>query len=358
MHIGAGFLFQSTAKPTDPEGFAVQLPLIEQAELLGFDSIWTPEHALSRQLSTSNSAQLLAWMAGKTRKALIGSMVSIEAWHNPIRIAESLSVLDLLSGGRALFGIASGLGPIVFNGSQGPFDRCDARVAEYVRAIASALESGVLSSPGPLYRQPPVAICPQPPYSFRGRTYAMCDSLESARVLAQLGAGLLLVANKPWDTLVQQARDYAALYASIHHTDAPRPILLSLTCVDPDPARARDMQQTYAAAYAGSVVDQGLADLRPDGEAQGVYQVSRFPECLQLSGTPSQVLEASMDRARSLDAAALINVLALDGMPAEVARRNMLTYARDVLPHLKAADIHRTIGRHASTVATTILETV
>lgn len=357
MHIGAGFLFQSTATPPSPEGFAVQLPLIEQAELLGFDSIWTSEHALSRQLSTSNAAQLLAWVAGKTRQALIGSLVSLEAWHNPIRVAESLSVLDLLSGGRALFGIASGMGPVAFNGFQGQFDRSDARVAEYMRAIASGLESGVLSSPGPLYRQPPVAICPQPSYSFRGRTYAMIDSPESARVLADLGAGLLLIPNRPWEAVVQQARDYAALYASIHHADAPRPILLSLTCVDPDPARARDMQQTYAAAYAGSVMDQDLADQGPAAEAHGVYQVSRFPEGLQLSGTPRQVMDASIDRVRSLDAAALINVLALEGMPAEVARRNMLTYARDVLPHLKTADAHRTIGRRAATNAASSLET-
>jgi hypothetical protein len=45
----------------------------------------------------------------------------------------------------------------------------------------------------------------------------------------------------------------------------------------------------------------------------------------------------------------------MDGMPAEVARRNLLTYARDVLPRLKAVDAHRTIGRSMAQSAASVM---
>lgn len=346
MHIGTGFLFHVASSAPDPHGFAEQASLIEQSETLGFESIWTSDHAFSRYQTSPNAGQLLAWLAGRTRHALIGSIVSLESWHNPIRIAESLAALDLLSEGRAIFGVGRGLGPIDFEGLQGGNVESGPRIVEYVRAIVGALETGILSSPGPLYKQPPVSIYPRARLSFQGRMYAMIDSPASARAMAALGFGPLMIANKPWEAVLTEAREYAELFESIHNRVAPPPVLLSLTSVDADPARARAWHDAYAAPYGCQTIDQGgLAEVCGTSKAQGVYQRLRFMKDLQFHGTPLQVVEASIERARSLDAAALINILAMDGMPAEVARRNLVTYARDVLPRLKAIDAHRTIGQ-------------
>jgi alkanesulfonate monooxygenase SsuD/methylene tetrahydromethanopterin reductase-like flavin-dependent oxidoreductase (luciferase family) len=356
VHIGTGFLFHVASGAPDPQRFAQQASLIEQAETLGFESIWISDHAFSRHQTSPNAAQLLAWLAGKTRHALIGSIVSLETWHNPIRVAESLAALDLLSEGRLMFGVGRGLGPIDFDGYQSVSAEPCARITEYVHAIAGALETGVLSSPGPLYKQPPVAIYPRASLSFQGRMYAMMDSAESARAMAALGFGLLVMANKPWEAVLREARDYAELYASIHDRVGPRPVLLSLTSVDADPARARAWHDTYAAPYGCRTIDQGRTTVVcGTGRPQGVYQSLRFMQHLQLHGTPQQVVEATIERVRSLDAAALINILAMDGMPTEVARRNLVTYARDVLPQLKAVDAHRTIGRISAQSAASVL---
>lgn len=356
MHIGTGFLFHVASRAPDPQGFSQQASLIEQAETLGFESIWTSDHAFSRHQTSPNAAQLLAWLAGKTRHALIGSIVSLETWHNPVRVAESLAALDLLSEGRVMFGVGRGLGPIDFNGFQGASAEPRARITEYVRAIAGALETGVLSSPGPLYKQPPMTIYPRASLSFQGRMYAMIDSTASARAMAALGFGPLLIANKPWEAVLREAREYAELYESIHDRAGPRPVLLSLTSVDADPACARAWHDTYAAPYGCRTIDQGRpTDAYDTGRAQGVYQSLRFMTDLQLHGTPRQVVEASVERVRSLDAAAIINILSMDGMPAEVARRNLLTYARDVLPRLKAVDAHRTIGRSMAQSAASVM---
>ena len=55
------------------------------------------------------------------------------------------------------------------------------------------------SSPGDYFTQPRAAIRPEPFKSFRGRTYAAAVSPESARIMAELGIGLLVIPQKPWE---------------------------------------------------------------------------------------------------------------------------------------------------------------
>jgi alkanesulfonate monooxygenase SsuD/methylene tetrahydromethanopterin reductase-like flavin-dependent oxidoreductase (luciferase family) len=49
-----------------------------------------------------NVAQFLTYMAGRTRKVKLGSMVMVLPWHDLVRLAEEVSVLDHLSGGRVI----------------------------------------------------------------------------------------------------------------------------------------------------------------------------------------------------------------------------------------------------------------
>jgi alkanesulfonate monooxygenase SsuD/methylene tetrahydromethanopterin reductase-like flavin-dependent oxidoreductase (luciferase family) len=340
MHVGAGFFFQGIADSADHVVYQIQMPLIAQAEAMGFGSIWTPEHHFTRYHMMPNPAQFLAWVAGMTRHALVGSMVMIIPWHNPIRVAEEISVLDILSGGRVVFGVGRGLGPIEFDSFQLEMGESRQRFIEYASAISGSLETGVLSSEGPLYRQPPVDIRPRSPFSFRGRSYAIAVSPESAQIMARLGYGLMLIAQKPWDTVVKETREYAALFESINGYEAPGPILVNLTSVDRDAGRARALHDEYTVAYARSTI-----------EKHGVYQFNRFMSDLQISGTPQQVIDATVDRVRAVNAAAVVNVLTMGGMTEDVARTNFLTYATDVLPVLKGIDTHRRIGRTAAVSA-------
>lgn len=366
MHVGAGFFFQGMADPADHVVYDIQMPLIEQAEALGFESIWIPEHHFTRYHMMPNPAQFLAWVAGKTRHALVGSMVMIVPWHNPIRVAEEMSVLDILSGGRVVFGVGRGLGPIEFDSFQLDMDESRQRFIEYANAISRGLETGVLSSDGELYRQPPVGIRPRSPFSFRGRTYATAVSPESARIMPELGYGLMLIAQEPWDTLVRETREYAALFESINGHEAPGPVLLNLTSVDRDAGRARALHEQYTLAYSRSALEQYdftnpqmesvrgneyYAGLRRNIEKHGIYQFNRFLSDLQISGTPQQVIDATVDRVRTLNAAAVVNVLTMGGMEADVARTNFMTYAHEVLPALKRIDTHRRIARGAATNA-------
>ena len=56
--------------------------------------------------------QFLSYMAGKTTRAKLGSMVIVLPWHDPMRVAEQISMLDHVSGGRMILGFGRGLGNV------------------------------------------------------------------------------------------------------------------------------------------------------------------------------------------------------------------------------------------------------
>jgi alkanesulfonate monooxygenase SsuD/methylene tetrahydromethanopterin reductase-like flavin-dependent oxidoreductase (luciferase family) len=363
MHVGIGFFFQGFDGVTDREVWATQLELANRAESVGFESIWTPEHHFTRYHMMPNPAQFLTWAAGRTTKALLGSMVTILPWHDPIRVAEELAVLDIISGGRAILGLGRGLGKIEFDGFQLDMGESRQRFVEYATALSESLETGIIHSDGQLYKQPPVVVRPQQGLSFRGRTYASAVSPGSARIMANLGYGLMLIAQKPWDTVIAETRHYATLFEEINHRPPPRPILVNITTVDTDPAYAQALHDQYTVGYAASTVDHyQFADahmeaingyeyyggLRKNIERHGVPTFNRFLADLQIGGTPDKCVDDLTDRVRALNCAGVINMLNMGGMSQEVARRNYTAFAEHVLHRLKAIDEFRQIPSPAT----------
>lgn len=89
----------------DAEVYAEELALARQAEGLGFESIWSVEHHFTDYTMCPNVFQFLTYMAACTETIQLGSMVCVLPWHDPIRVAESIAMLDVMSGGRVIFGM-------------------------------------------------------------------------------------------------------------------------------------------------------------------------------------------------------------------------------------------------------------
>ena len=88
--------------------------MVEQcvlAEEMGFDVIWAVEHtALTNYAHMSAPESFLAFIAGRTRRIEIGHGVVClpPAMNHPIKVAERIATLDLLSQGRLHFGVGKG----------------------------------------------------------------------------------------------------------------------------------------------------------------------------------------------------------------------------------------------------------
>jgi alkanesulfonate monooxygenase SsuD/methylene tetrahydromethanopterin reductase-like flavin-dependent oxidoreductase (luciferase family) len=92
MHVGKGIQCQNFGDPRDDKKiFLHEVALAEQASKLGFQSLWTAEHHFKGYHLCPNVLQLLTYLAGRTSDVLLGSMVVVLPWHDPVRIAEEVS---------------------------------------------------------------------------------------------------------------------------------------------------------------------------------------------------------------------------------------------------------------------------
>jgi alkanesulfonate monooxygenase SsuD/methylene tetrahydromethanopterin reductase-like flavin-dependent oxidoreductase (luciferase family) len=102
-----GFLTIGLFDADDPApGHESTLEVIELGERLGFDSAWVRHRHL--QHGISSPVALLAAATQRTRHIELGTAVIPLGWENPLRLAEDLATLDLLSGGRLNPGVSVG----------------------------------------------------------------------------------------------------------------------------------------------------------------------------------------------------------------------------------------------------------
>src|SRR5919202_249601 len=102
-----GFLTIGLFDPVDPgPGHAVTLEMIELGERLGFDSAWLRDRHL--QHGISSPVAVLAAATQRTSRIELGTAVIPLAWENPLRLAEDLATVDVLSGGRLNPGFSVG----------------------------------------------------------------------------------------------------------------------------------------------------------------------------------------------------------------------------------------------------------
>lgn len=110
-----------------------QLAIVQEAERLGYDSVWTAE------AYGSDAATVLGWLAGQTSRIRLGSGIFQMPGRSAAMTAMTAATIDQLSNGRMILGIGSS-GPQVAEGWHGQrFARQLQRTREYVAVVRMAL---------------------------------------------------------------------------------------------------------------------------------------------------------------------------------------------------------------------------
>ena len=150
MHVGlaTGFAHQDARSGPDADFIREEIGYLLLAEDLGFDSVWITEHHFSTYSMSNDPLQLLTYLAGKTRHVKLGTQGVIVPWHNPVRAAEAIVNLDILSGGRAILGFGGGLSQHEFAGLGIDMNESRERYNDGLEMICTALETGVIEGKG------------------------------------------------------------------------------------------------------------------------------------------------------------------------------------------------------------------
>ncbi len=124
------------------------VPLAQEAERLGYDSVWAAE------AWGTDAVTVLSWIAALTSRIKIGSAIMQIPGRTPANTAMTAATLDLMSGGRFLLGLGTS-GPQVVEGWHGEaWGKPLAKTREYVEIVRAALRRQVVEHEGEHYRIP------------------------------------------------------------------------------------------------------------------------------------------------------------------------------------------------------------
>lgn len=351
MHVGSAVIFQNPGQDrSDRDVYADDLSLVDMVEPLGFESVWGVEHHFTDYTMCPDPYQFLSYCAGRTNYAQLGSMVIVLPWHDPLRAAEKIAMLDNLSGGRVILGIGRGAGKVEFDGFRQSMEDSRPRFVEAASAVLGALETGYIEADGEFYQQPRTPIRPAPFRSFRNRTYAAAVSPESSQIMAKLGVGILVIPQKPWDAVEAELARYREIFLEANGVPAPPPLNAGWVFCDEDEDRAAEMAVKYIGGYWQTVLDHYQLAGDHLKTMKGCEYYGKFAESiakhgadaatefflnLQIWGTPEMCYQRIVEISERTGGDGFIGVFSYAGMPIEEARRNMTLFAEKVVPRLK-----------------------
>ncbi|GLZ03413.1 LLM class F420-dependent oxidoreductase [Actinomadura sp. NBRC 104412] len=155
---------------------ARQARIAQEAERLGYHSVWTLQRLLNPAGSQDRTYRAvpdplvtLAYLAGLTERVRLGVAIVNLPFYSPALLAKQAATLDHVSGGRLDLGIGLGWMPEEFAAAGVPMERRGARGEEFLAAMRSLWASGSGGGPsefhGTFYDHPPVVMEPGPAQS-------------------------------------------------------------------------------------------------------------------------------------------------------------------------------------------------
>jgi probable F420-dependent oxidoreductase len=292
---------------------AEQFDLVRRLEALGFDSVWTGDH-VSFHNPLYESLTLLASYASITRRLRLGSAVYLLALRAPAVVAKITSTLDVLSGGRLVFGVGvGGENPKEFEVCGVPHRERGARVTEAIEVVRALWRDSPASFGGRFTRFESVSIDPKPaqqpgpPIWIGGRS-------EAALVRAgRQGDGWVSYVVQPERYAQSLDKIRAAAKAHGRALDGFTAAHLAFVTVGRDYESAK-------AAWVASLSRRYAQDFEPLAEKYGII------------GTPAQCAE-QIERFRAAGCRyVIVNAI---GDPRD-ERAQLETIAAEVVPRFRA----------------------
>ena len=297
--------------------------------------------------------QLLAYYAGRTKRIQLGTAVIVLPWHDPVRVAEQIALLDIMCGGRCLFGFGRGAATTEYEGFRIPMSEARPRFAEAAEIVVKALRDEVFEHRGQFFQIPRMSIRPRPISNPERRFYASSVSPESAEIIAKLGFGMLFIMQNEWSKCREDIEKFHAMSAAAGFAPKPPIILTNISC-----AESRQEAEEKAFKYLGRkwqsiddhyhFSDGHLANVKgyeAYGKTAKTYaklkdpanlkKATDFYVSIQIVGTPDDCLQQLGELQKVTGLEHLVAEFSFGNLPHHESEKNMRLFADRCLPTLQ-----------------------
>jgi alkanesulfonate monooxygenase SsuD/methylene tetrahydromethanopterin reductase-like flavin-dependent oxidoreductase (luciferase family) len=350
MDFGLFFLMQRDEAWSEQAVYDSGLEQMLAAEALGYQSVWIAEHHFNDYGLCPAPPVLAAFVAARTRALRLGMGVSLLPLHHPVDLAESLAVLDVVSGGRLDVGIGRGGTLQDYQTFQSDRAEARARVEEGVALLQRSWSGEPFDFQGRFHAAQRLHVRPRPLQQPHPPLFIAANSEDSVLSAARLGLPTLssfFVAVEELQRRRQLYREVAgAAGRSPAEVDAVQRREWGMRVVHVAPSRAEALRAVEA-PFMG--YQRKMAVLRSDGTGGTVpnsfdrttLRLRSFGEYLAtgwtLLGTPEEVQEGLQQYLEATGYQRVLLLMALPGLDTALAMRSMRMFAEHVAPALAPA---------------------
>lgn len=339
-------------RATEAELFRACVEQAVLADQLGYHCVWAVEHHGLYEYSHSSAPEIfLSFVAARTQRIRIGHGVTLlpYRYNHPIRIAERVATLDVLSNGRVNWGSGKSSSRVEQEAFQNDLPTLHDQWLEAVEVIPRMWQSEVFSHQGRHFQIPPTQVVPKPVQQPHPPMFAACSKPDTAKHVGALGLGALNFAFGTDDYLGQKLEEYRRAVAqarpvgrAVNNHFACTPATLVL----PDDREACQHGFRGARFFLEALQRYYLGGDRPTGElkiARDPLSTSDLNDAMALRNQPGSQMATivgdpiaareSVARFQELGVDELILVMQMGTVPLELIDRSLRTFAEEVMPH-------------------------
>ncbi len=193
MKFGVFYQLPCSADQSPAERIQDTIGQVQAADRLGFDSAWLAELHFNSRFSVMPAPLMIASaIAQTTERIQIGTAVHLMPLHQPIRLAEEAATLDVLSGGRSIFGIGRGAIPTHFQGYGIDQEEARDRFLEGLEVVLGLWTEDDFTYQGRYYQVEGISIAPLPIQRPHPPVYIASNSPDTFNIVGQLGHNILV----------------------------------------------------------------------------------------------------------------------------------------------------------------------
>jgi alkanesulfonate monooxygenase SsuD/methylene tetrahydromethanopterin reductase-like flavin-dependent oxidoreductase (luciferase family) len=257
----------------------------------GYDAVWLAEHHFTGYSVCPSVHVMAAHVAARTENLRIGTAVTLAAFYHPLRIAEEIALLDVLTGGRINWGAGRGFDPREFAIFDVPVEESADRFREAVEIVLAAWTNEKLDFHGRFHQYEGVEVLPKPRQQPHPPTWVAASSEGAVDWAASQGYSIMMDPHSTHEQIGRKLERFRNGLTAAGHSFAGREIpigrLMAVAETDVEAeAIARRGAQWTAGAY---VSKQALAHFRP-GEEE-VDPVDHYLRDVVIHGSPARVVD-------------------------------------------------------------------
>lgn len=304
------------------------------ADQLGFDAIWFAEHHFELYGRMPAPLLYLSRLSALTQRIRLGTAVVEAPYYHPLRLAEDVALLDVLSQGRVCLGVGSGSAKkaLEFNRFAVPVAEKSARTLEIIEILQQAFATGLVDFSGTYYQYEQTEINPRPLQSAQQLIW-LAASKTTPEIAGKAGYGLLIPRIGPVERHNSLIARYRKAQASSGSNAENRGQIAQLRFVYVAETEREAREQTRITFARYAKYDCGVDW---DGRIDSAEYTALSRRLNAVIGTPEQVIEQLLAWQQESGFDEIMCQLYAAGMQHEDSLRSLQLLGREVLPRLQS----------------------